>query len=606
MIASLAPLAAQAQVGGRVVDAETGAPIGGALVQVQASDVETRAAADGTFTLEGASGASIVIAAAQRGYFNGSVVTSEGAVDLSIALDRVPDVDDRSYPFASPTSCSHCHLTQFDEWAESAMAHAGTNTWVADLYAGNGTPGGATGWYYTRDSAHAGASSESECASCHQPVVWAKSPFRALEPPDSENFDVREGVSCDLCHKIASVDETRMNFPGIHPAAVTFTRPDLRGWTVMYGVLGDVDFEQAGDMRASYNPQLTAAVCGLCHQDRNDPDGDGDFEDEDGDVSEPTFFEWRNSPYGDPASGRYASCVDCHMAPNRAPEACDVLDTPLSRPEGDVRSHRFEGTTPAMLENAATLRMDAQLSGDRIDVVVEVENDRTGHHVPTGVTIRNVVLVIDAFRMQDGMRLEHLGTEAVHPLGGEGDPAQGYYGGLPGKLFAKINHGPDGEGPVFYTEATGTMSDTRIAPLATDRTEYAFAVPGDGGELQIRARLIYRRSFRAIVDTKGWTTDGHGRPLEDIAPPHFGHLMAERTAAFSLPYTGPVDAGPDVDSGVDGGAGDAAIDAGATPPGDGGCGCTAPGARGPARGAWIASIGMLALVVVAARRRAVR
>ena len=52
-------------------------------------------------------------------------------------------------------------------------------------------------------------------------------------------------------------------------------------------------------------------------------------------------------------------------------------------------------------------------------------------------------------------------------------------------------------------------------------------MPPGGGTLRVRARLVYRRAFRALVDAKGWTLDGHGNPLEDVAPPYFGHLMEE-------------------------------------------------------------------------------
>ncbi len=595
--------AAGAQVRGVVVEAVTGEPVPAALVSVQASDVETRADEDGSFVLAEAAGADLVVTGAAVGFFTGSVRADAGATDVRIELERVPPGDDPTYLFVSPLSCAHCHWTQYEQWASGAMAHAGRNAWVADLYAGNGTDGGAGGFVYMRDSVHAEESPASECASCHQPVVWAKDPFVALAPPDSDDYDVDEGVSCDVCHKIASVDESRMSFPGLHPETVRLTRPGP-GWTVLYGVLGDVDFYQEAEMRASYQPQLRAVVCGTCHQDRNDPDHDGDFEDEDGVLSEATYQEWLESPYADPESERHATCVDCHMPPTTEPDACSALFPGLSRPEGEIRAHRFEGTTPAMLENAVTLALDARLDGDRIAVDVTVTNDQTGHHVPTGVTIRNVVLVVDAWRVEDGERLEHIGGDVVHALGGEGDPEAGYFAGLPGKLYAKINHGPDGTGPVFYTEATGILSDTRLAPLASDTTSHAFRVPADGGELHVEARLIYRRAWRALVDAKGWTTDGHGNPLADVAPPHYGHLMQSAEEVFSLPYTGPRDAG--VDAAMDAGGQDAgAADAGDTATDVGaGCGCGTAGVdRGRMR-PWVVTLLTAGLLGARRRRRA--
>ena len=57
-------------------------------------------------------------------------------------------------------------------------------------------------------------------------------------------------------------------------------------------VLGDVPYGIDNTMKAAYQPQLSAAVCAACHQDKNDPDEDGDFEEANGVVSEPTYQEW--------------------------------------------------------------------------------------------------------------------------------------------------------------------------------------------------------------------------------------------------------------------------------------------------------------------------
>jgi len=90
--------------------------------------------------------------------------------------------------------------------------------------------------------------------------------------------------------------------------------------------------------------------------------------------------------------------------------------------------------------------------------------------------------------------------------------------------------------------------------------------------LKVRARLVYRRAWRALVDAKQWTTDGHGKPLADIAPPHFGHLMEQAEATFELPYTGPEpDAGPTPDGAPAGGNGNGNGE------GEGGCGCRTAG-----------------------------
>jgi MYXO-CTERM domain-containing protein len=576
--ASLAALA-WGQVSGTVLDQATQAPLAGVRVAVQASDQVVVTDASGAFTLPQAAG-EVRVVAGQPGYFyDGEVVTAPVA-DLVLELEPVPVYDDPSYAFPPPSACAMCHPSQVTDWAASAMAHAGDNTWVYDTYDGSGTPGGLGGFVYTRDSAHAGANPASECRSCHQPEPWALEPYTALEPLATLSVESSHGVSCVVCHQMAWIDETKTNFPGLWPGVVQFQKPPA-DQPVMYGLLGDVDYQFTGQMRASYQPQLGAAACAACHQDKNDPDGDGDFEEDDGVVSEPTYQEWLESSYGDPGSADYATCADCHMLPTNAPSACVVLPG-LARPPGQIRQHRFRGTTGEFLENAVSLALVASQDAGELVASVTVTNDKTGHHVPTGVTIRNAILVVEAVG-PDGAPLAHLGQQVVHELGGVGDPAEGYFAGLPGKLFAKVNHDANGDGPTFFTDATGITFDTRIAAHASDVTEYRFAAPS-AGVATIRARLVYRRSWRALVDAKGWTMDGHGEPLEDVAPPHFGHLMASAEQVVDLGGGGggagggaPGGAGGGGEAGSGGGGGGAG---GAPPGGAGGGGATSPAPSG--------------------------
>jgi MYXO-CTERM domain-containing protein len=234
------------------------------------------------------------------------------------------------------------------------------------------------------------------------------------------------------------------------------------------------------------------------------------------------------------------------MPATNAGAACDRIS--INRPAGDVRSHRILGTSAEFLENAVSITMEAEIVGDSIEVEVAITNDQTGHHVPTGVTIRNMILVVEAWSDADGEPLEYTGDTVIHDLGGVGDPAEGYYAGLPGRLYGKINQAESGASPTFFTDAVAIVADNRIPALETDATSYSFAVPSaDSGDLQVRARVIYRRSWRALVDGKNWEYDGHGQPLEDIAPPHFGHLMASAEKTFStgetIPDAGVPDAG---------------------------------------------------------------
>ncbi len=572
---------AHGQVSGVVKDKQSGQPLPDARVKVQAKNLVTTTDAAGAFSLPLASGAGLVVVGAKKGFYNEGVTTNAPASNLTIELSAVDMTVDPTAEFASPESCGACHTEQYNQWNKSAMKHAGDNTWVYDLYDGSGTAHGSGGFVYTRDSVHAAKHPQSDCASCHQPEPWVKNPFSALEPLAALSEGSKRGVSCVICHKLADVDPSKPNFPGIYPGSTTLLRQPVDTTTpTVFGLLGDVTFVSP-QMRAAYQPQLGALVCATCHQDKNDPDGNGNFEEDNGVISEPTYLEWLNSPYADPKSPRYATCVSCHMKPTGSAQACNMNVPPLNRPNGEVRSHSFPGTTPEFLENSVTLSLEVKQEGGTLNATVTLLNDQVGHHVPTGVTIRNMILLVEAWRAQDNAKLSFAGTQTVHALGGVGDPEQGYYAGLPGKLYGKITQDAAGASPAFFTDAVSIKEDNRLAALATDTTNYNFDVPSDGGKLHVRARLIYRRSWRALVDAKKWTEDGHGNPLADVQPPHFGHLMEEAERTLDLPYN--CDAGTCPDAGTDASAGGNAVKPSAD---DGGCGCRTT-QRSPLPGAWL-------------------
>lgn len=572
-LATLAASPAHADISGTVVDAATGDPVVGARVTVRGG-ATTTTGAGGAFTVAAADGVEVTVVAAHVGHYNAWDQTSGPRTDLALALDRLP-ADDPAAAFDPPETCATCHAEQYADWTGTPMAKAGRNTWVADLYDGSGTAGGLGGFVYTRDSVLAEHNPGSECASCHQPLRWVATPYTALAPHDDPSDDVAHGVSCDLCHRIASIDATRPSFPGIWPGVVELVRSEA---PVELGVLGDVAYE-AGAMRPSYQPQLTADVCAACHQDKNDPDEDGDFEEDDGVISEPTYLEWRDSPYADPEAPEFATCVDCHMPPrDDLTSACTVQDL-APRPPGQLRSHRIEGTTAAYLEASIALDLEAEVVDGELVVDAAITNDRVGHHVPTGVTVRNMILRIEATG-PDGAPLEPLGDQVIDELGGVGDPEEGYWAGLPGKLYAKVPADADGNAPTFFTDAASLASDNRIPALATDRTSYRFALPDGPATVTVRARVVYRRAFRALVDAKGWTTDGHGQPLEDLIAPDYGHRMAAAEVEVEVEVDAPPD---DVEP-------------------DGGCGCRGAGADTGA-GALATIVAVVAFAIPARRRR---
>jgi hypothetical protein len=77
---------------------------------------------------------------------------------------------------------------------------------------------------------------------------------------------------------------------------------------------------------------------------------------------------------------------------------------------------------------------------------------------------------------------------------------------MPGKGFAKVLQDvATGEMPVVnYWKQTLIVDDNRIPALGTDTSLYVFILPPGSGELEVTARLIFRRLFQALADQKEW------------------------------------------------------------------------------------------------------
>jgi hypothetical protein len=95
---------------------------------------------------------------------------------------------------------------------------------------------------------------------------------------------------------------------------------------------------------------------------------------------------------------------------------------------------------------------------------------------------------------------------------------------MAGRGYAKVLEGRiNGEGPlvspVNFFDAESLVSKTTIPPGATDAAQFTFemplgAMPGD--EVEVRARVVYRRLWRAIAVTKGWEQQDFDEPLERV------------------------------------------------------------------------------------------
>ncbi len=148
--------------------------------------------------------------------------------------------------------------------------------------------------------------------------------------------------------------------------------------------------------------------------------------------------------------------------------------------------------------------------------------NNAGHAFPTGISIRNAMVLISA---------SYLGTPLVQTSGPTipfwadddvADQQSGDYFGEPGKGFAKVTEGRiNGVGPVvrptLFIDAEALYSNTLIPSSTTDATTVTFALPPGaqpGWLIDVSVKLLYRRAWRALAVTKGWTQTPQGGPIE--------------------------------------------------------------------------------------------
>jgi hypothetical protein len=523
----------QADISGfvRVAGSGTpGTPIPGALVRFQADPASpvVVSAVDGSFTLPGAPAGLVVIGAAvpyDRGaatnFTTGGALATDGDSGVDIRLPLLPAADNPVYVPSPVVDCGGCHVTQTQDWQASNHSFAGTDAWVLDLFSGTGTPGGAAGYVF-RDLHDPGETGF--CATCHTPLADAFDPGNVLLDEVTEPSAL-EGVSCVGCHQIDSVNGNVNALHHLGNATYRFPEPvDNPTSQYVWAPLPDVTF---GGMSASYAPFFEDSIlCASCHQYTN-PDT--------GAPGQNTYLEWQASPYAVPGPG-FRSCQDCHMpAPAEAGTICVLGDSPDRQPT-DRRSHQMIGATPETLAAAILLDTEAQVVGDRLRVTTHVTNQGAGHAFPTGVSIRNAFVVIEV--TAGGMPLAQVAGPTLPFWVDDEIPGQqpGDFAGRPGKGYAKVLEGRiNSTGPVvrpvLFIDAEGVFSDTLIPAGGTDVTEVEFEIPAglpSGQAAQVSARLLYRRAWRALAVTKGWTQTPQGGPVEievaadTLAVPLFG------------------------------------------------------------------------------------
>ncbi|MFA6313693.1 MAG: carboxypeptidase-like regulatory domain-containing protein [Sterolibacterium sp.] len=493
---------------GNVVS-EAGTPVPGALVRLQGTPFVTTTNQAGRFDIRtDNTPPAKYVTAWKKGYYNGGEMLKLGTTEYRVVLKPLPAHDNTQYEWISSRqavnrrpgvkACSACHsgpgFPMIDEWENSAHAKSAVNPLFLEFFSGSDERGPLiAGLGYKRDFPHSNGS----CATCHVPAMALHSPFDS-DPRKASGVE-RDGVFCDLCHKVEDVELDRV---GGHPGMLSmkFKRPE-KDEQVFFGPLDDV--HPGPD---AFNPLFRhSRYCAACH--------DGRFWNL---AVYSEFQEWSESSY----ARRNIHCQDCHMKPDGVTRRFalekegSVLRTPAT-----VASHALLGITDeAFMREAVALSAKAEVAAGKLQVTVAVNNAKAGHHIPTGSPMRNMVLRVDALD-RNGRRLVLRDGETIPAWAGIGPEAEGNYAGLPGKGYAKVlkrwpEYRTDNRAlllsplyPAPFWRPTVLDFDNRIAAEATDTSIYAFTLPEDAARpIQVSVRLIYRKTFKSWLKPRAEET----------------------------------------------------------------------------------------------------
>jgi hypothetical protein len=514
-----------------VVRDDNGA-VPGAIVRIQKMEHSAETGSEGEFELAVPESvpAPIKLTAWAKGYFiGGPVEASPGEMNVSITLRRHSRLDNREYEWLPAVKsagdgenqgCSECHyrgesvsgtVLPVDEWLKDAHSQSAVNPRFLTLQAGtdmSGRRSPSTRYRRASDDGIVPLPPDPEepyygpgyrldnpdhtgnCAACHVPAAAINEPYNT-DPFTVEGVEA-EGVTCDFCHKIWDVlldSVTGLPFsdkPGV--LSYEFRRP-FEGHQFFSGPL--VDVAPGEDTYSKIQRQ--SQFCAPCHF--------GVFEDT---VIYDSYGEWLRSPYSREGTGK--TCQDCHMPSSGAEIFAHLEKGGLKRDPNTIVSHRMPGARDLdLLQNAVSLTLAAERLREGIRVRTKVVNDLTGHHVPTDSPLRHLILVVRAYG-GDASELSLKAGPVLPEWCGSGDPADGCYAGLPGKVFVKLLEEMwTGVSPTAaYWNPTRVVADTRLGAFESDLGEFLFSAP-DAGKVRIEAVLLYRRAYKRLMDLKGWS-----------------------------------------------------------------------------------------------------
>jgi hypothetical protein len=337
---------------------------------------------------------------------------------------------------ATPSDvCGTCHRDIYRMWRTSAHARA----MEGPVFLGA----------YRETEAGEGPGVARLCLGCHAPL------FEANRDPGLELKVTWEGVSCEACHGLASVE--------LSPSGA---RQVFDVGPVKRGPIRDA--VSTAHETAYSELHTTALVCAGCHEFRN----------AEGTALITTYSEWQESS----AARADRSCQACHMGLTRA----DVVDPKVQRvARSSVNLHEVPGGHSLdQLNKALAVAESAVREPDGLTMTVRLTNRGAGHAVPTGMPGRRVILAV-AVRTSDGRSFDARRVYTKSFLDGSGRPVTRDAG--------------------FFLPGVRLESDSRIRPDEQRVEAFRFPVAPEA-TAHVTLRLHYEHTPTGGPADRTWLT----------------------------------------------------------------------------------------------------
>ncbi|HSB78132.1 MAG TPA: multiheme c-type cytochrome [Candidatus Methylomirabilis sp.] len=320
------------------------------------------------------------------------------------------------------------------------------------------------------------------CIACHAPIAYKKT--KGLVVGTDQVDPTMSGVTCDLCHTISGyVGKIPQNGNFISAPSESKLGPFRResNWHHVYAEL-----------------QTKSEVCAICHNAVNHH----------GLEIKATFTEWKNSRY----AREGIQCQDCHMTvygfqTGGKPTYGSGQAAHMTPGDAPVRSklytHRFPGAhSKTQVMGAIRLAIDSgspSLSpGAEVDIRVLVDNERTGHKMPSGSSdLRQLWLSLE---VNIGGRTISVPARPArrsntHDVVGSGSFDQLLLGqDIPrgSRIYRAIFVDEAGKPTLSSYEAVRILFDNRLEAGEIREESYHLTIPADArGEVRLHASLNY-------------------------------------------------------------------------------------------------------------------